>query len=57
MYELIIKRHRGMSPQANYTDRAIRLSAKLVPNFADIGCHVVSVTDLYSRILRFLDIM
>jgi hypothetical protein len=26
-----------------------------VATFADRGCHVVSVTDLYSRILRFLD--
>jgi hypothetical protein len=32
-----------------------RLAAKLVPNFADRGCHVVSVTDPYGRILGFLD--
>jgi hypothetical protein len=32
-----------------------RLSAKLVPNSADRGCHVVSVTDSYGRILGFLD--
>jgi hypothetical protein len=32
-----------------------RLSAKLVPTFAHIGCHVVSVTDPYSRILDFLE--
>jgi hypothetical protein len=33
-----------------------RLSAKLVPTFADRGvCHVVSVTDSYGRILGFLD--
>jgi hypothetical protein len=32
-----------------------RLSAKLLPNFADAGCHVVSVTDPYDRILGFLD--
>jgi CBS-domain-containing membrane protein len=32
-----------------------RLSAKLVPTFADRGCHVVSVTDPYGRILGFLD--
>jgi hypothetical protein len=31
------------------------LSAKLVPTFADRGCHVVSVTNLYGRILGFLD--
>jgi hypothetical protein len=31
------------------------LSAKLVPTFADRGCHMVSVTDPYGRILGFLD--
>jgi hypothetical protein len=43
---------RGLSPQANYTDRA---TAKLVLTFADRECHVVSVTDPYGRILGFLD--
>jgi CBS-domain-containing membrane protein len=32
-----------------------RLSEKLVPTFADRGCHVVIVTDPYGRILGFLD--
>jgi hypothetical protein len=32
-----------------------RLSAKSVTNVADRGCHVVSVTDPYARILGFLD--
>jgi hypothetical protein len=32
-----------------------RLSAKWLPSFADRGCHVVSVTDPYGRILGFLD--
>jgi CBS-domain-containing membrane protein len=32
-----------------------RLSAKCLPTFADKGCHVVSVTDLYGRILGFID--
>jgi hypothetical protein len=32
-----------------------RLSAKLVPTFTDRGCHVISVTDPYYRILGFLD--
>jgi hypothetical protein len=32
-----------------------RLSAKLVPTFPDRGCHVVSVTNPYGRILGFLD--
>jgi hypothetical protein len=31
-----------------------RLSAKWLPTFADRGCHVVSVTDPYGRILDFL---
>jgi hypothetical protein len=31
------------------------LSAKLVPTSADRGCHVVSVTDPYGRILGFID--
>jgi hypothetical protein len=32
-----------------------RLSTKLVPTFADRGCHVVGVTDPYGHILGFLD--
>jgi CBS-domain-containing membrane protein len=32
-----------------------RLSAKLVPTFADRGCHMVSVTDPYGRVVEFLD--
>jgi hypothetical protein len=32
-----------------------RLSAMGLPMFADRGCHVVSVTDPYGRILNFLD--
>jgi hypothetical protein len=32
-----------------------RLSMKLVPTFADRGCHVVSRTDPYGHILGFLD--
>jgi hypothetical protein len=31
-----------------------RLSAKLVPTFADRGCCIVSTTDPYGRILGFL---
>jgi hypothetical protein len=46
----------GLSPLANYTDRATaacrRSDCQL---FADRGCHVVSVTDLYDRIPDFLD--
>jgi hypothetical protein len=32
-----------------------RLSAKLVPTFWDRECRVVRATDLYGRILGFLD--
>jgi hypothetical protein len=32
-----------------------RFSATWLPTFVDKGCHVVSVTDLYGRILSFLD--
>jgi hypothetical protein len=32
-----------------------RFLAKWLPTFADKGCHVVSVTDPYGRILGFLD--
>jgi hypothetical protein len=32
-----------------------RLSAQLIPTFADRGCHLVSVTYPYGRILIFLD--
>jgi hypothetical protein len=46
----------GLSPRANYTDRVTaacrRSDCQL---FADRGCHVVSVTDPYGRILGFLD--
>jgi hypothetical protein len=38
-----------------YQPSGRRLSAKLVPTFADRGWHVVSVTDPYDRILGFLD--
>jgi hypothetical protein len=37
-----------------YRLRDRRLSAKLVPAFADRGCHVVRAPDPYSRILGFL---
>jgi hypothetical protein len=41
----------ALSPRANYIDR--HLSATLVPTFADKGCQMASVTDLYGRILGF----
>jgi hypothetical protein len=50
------KKLHGLSPRANYTDRATaacrRSDCQL---FTDRGCHVVSVTDPYCRILGFLD--
>jgi hypothetical protein len=43
---LLIKKLYGLSPRANYTDRATaacrRSDCQL---FADRGCHVISVTD------------
>jgi hypothetical protein len=46
----------GLSPRANYTDRAIAAYRRSeCQHFADKGCHVVSVTDPYGRILGFLD--
>jgi hypothetical protein len=39
-----------------YRPSELRLSAKLVATFAGRGCHVVSVTDPYGRILGFLDL-
>jgi hypothetical protein len=46
----------GLSPRANYTDRETaacrRCDCQL---FADRGCHVVSMTDPYGRILGFID--
>jgi hypothetical protein len=49
------KKLHGLSPRANYTDRATaacrRSDCQL---FADRECHVVSLTDPYGRILCFL---
>jgi hypothetical protein len=41
--------------QNNNSVALVRLSAKLVPTFADRGCYMVSATDPYGRILIFLD--
>jgi hypothetical protein len=44
---------RGLSPRANYTDRATAsLSAKLMPMFADRGCRV-SAADPYGSNVGF----
>jgi hypothetical protein len=44
----------GLSPRANYTDRATA-ACRRCQLFADRGCHMVSVTYPYGRILGFLD--
>jgi hypothetical protein len=50
------KKIHDLSPRANYTDRAMaacrRSDCQLL---TDRGCHVVSLTDHYGRILGFLD--
>jgi hypothetical protein len=43
------KKLRGLSPQANYTDRATALVVEGVPTFAGRGCYVVSATDSHGR--------
>jgi CBS-domain-containing membrane protein len=43
-----------VSEQTIPTEQDRRLSAKLVPTFADTGCHVVSATDPHGRILGIL---
>jgi hypothetical protein len=46
----------GLSPRANYTDRATAACWRSDCQLLRIeGCHVVSVTDPYDRILDFLD--
>jgi hypothetical protein len=40
---------RGLSPQANYTDRATAAVGEVVPTFAGIGCCMVSATDSHGR--------
>jgi hypothetical protein len=53
---LKVKKLHGLSPRANYTDRATAACRRSASQrFADKGCHVVSVTDPYGRILEFLD--
>jgi hypothetical protein len=40
---------RGLSPQANYNDRAAAAVGEVVPTFAGRGCYVVSATDSHGR--------
>jgi hypothetical protein len=49
------KKLRGLSPQANYTDRATAAVGEVVPAFAGRGCYVVSATDPTAVNLGFLD--
>jgi hypothetical protein len=51
----IKKTPRPESPCELYRPSNRRFSAKTVPTFVDKGCHVISVTDPYGRILAFLD--
>jgi hypothetical protein len=53
-YKYKQNKHRGFSPRANYTDQVIAVG-EVSANSADKGCHVISVTDPYCRILDFLD--
>jgi hypothetical protein len=47
---------RGLSPQANYTDRAIAACRRnLAPTFADRGCRVVRTTNPQGFNFDFLD--
>jgi hypothetical protein len=43
------KKLRGLSPQANYTDRATAAVGEVVPTFADRGCCVVSAKGPHGR--------
>jgi hypothetical protein len=40
---------RGLSPQANYTDRATAAVGEVVPIFAGRRCYVFSATDVRGR--------
>jgi hypothetical protein len=43
------KKLRGLSPQANYTDRTTAAVGEVVPTFAGRGCYVVRATDSHGR--------
>jgi CBS-domain-containing membrane protein len=55
MYTTKIRTHLPEPASELYWPSNLRLSQKLVPTFADRGCHVVIVTDPYGRIIGFLD--
>jgi hypothetical protein len=54
-YGRLIKKLRGLSPRASYTDRATAACRRSDCQLLRIKGHVVNVTDPYGRILNFLD--
>jgi hypothetical protein len=56
LLKLKLTKLHGLSPRANYTDRATAACQRSdYQLLGREGCHVVSVTDPYGRILGFLD--
>jgi hypothetical protein len=55
LFPYIKKTSWSQSESELYRPSDCHLSTKLVPTFVDRGCHVVSMTDPYSRILSILD--
>jgi hypothetical protein len=51
---ITIKKLRGLNPRSNYTERP-PLVGDVSANFCGWGCHMVSVTDSYGRIIGLLD--
>jgi hypothetical protein len=48
-YRVYIYKLLGLSPKANYTDRATAAIGEVVPTFAGRRCYVVSATDSHGR--------
>jgi hypothetical protein len=62
MSHIVVLRHNGLLKKTValvhneiYRPSDRRLSAKLLPTFADRACRMVSATDLHCHILDFLD--
>jgi hypothetical protein len=55
LFFIYIKKLRGLSPQANYTERPPLVSEVNANFFADRGFHMVSMPNPYGSILGFLD--
>jgi hypothetical protein len=49
VFDVTYAKLRGLSPQANYTDRATAAVGEVVPTFASRECYVVSATDSHGR--------